>query len=545
VCLAIGIRAQPTIAPGGIYNSASYNPSGLPNGDIAQGSVIAIFGSNLGPANVAQQPSYPLQTTLAGTSIKITVNGTTVDAIPIYTLAGQVGAVVPSRTPVGTGTLTLTYNGQTSAPAPIKIVPNSFGTFAANSQGSGPGSITDVNYSSYSLANSAKAGDSIIIWGTGLGAITENDADTPKPRDLTNIPVQVYIGGKVATVRYRGRSGCCAGIDQIIADIPQGVEGCYVAVVIVVNNIPSNVTTIPISNGSSRVCSDANGISNTDLQTLLNQGTFSIGSILLSRNTTQTPAIGPLPASTSTTDSGTALFVKFDASVFNTSLGLFQTASFGSCIVSWLRSGQTSPTIPKYTILDAGPAININGPNGAKSMTKQQGIYIAELGGGTGSTAQPPYIPANGGSFRFDNGAGGADVKAFSNVQLNVASPLVWTNMDAIPNTIPRSQNLRVTWSGGDPNSYVSITGSSFTQNPNLITTFSCSERVAAGSFEVPSYVLQSLVPSVSIGGGGFNVPAGSLSVGNFGNPVKFSAPGIDQGFAVWSVASGKSVNYQ
>jgi uncharacterized protein (TIGR03437 family) len=46
------------------------------------------------------------------------------------------------------------------------------------------------------------------------------------------VDAEVYVGGKRAAVTYKGRSGCCAGIDQIVFTVPEGVEGCYVPVVV-------------------------------------------------------------------------------------------------------------------------------------------------------------------------------------------------------------------------------------------------------------------------------------------------------------------------
>jgi uncharacterized protein (TIGR03437 family) len=544
---ALTAAGQPSIAAGGILNNASYIPSGLPNADIAQGSIFVIFGSILGPSSTVQQPSYPLQTTLGGTSVKVTVNGTTVDAIPIYTSATQVGAILPSRTPVGTGTVTVTYNNQTSAAAPIKVVPSSFGVFTLNQAGSGPGIVTNANYQTYGPSSSAHSGDTIIIWGTGLGPITDSETDVPNPKDLTDIHLQVYIGGKQATVTYRGRSGCCSGLDQIVAQVPQGVEGCYVPVVIVINGVVSNSTTIPIVSGNGNVCSDTNGLSSSDWTTLLGKGNFSLGSISISRSTVQTAAVGNIvPASKTTIETGAATFVSYNSAQFAASQGLFQQSSFGSCVVSSYQ-GQTQPGDPIHpTILDAGPAINVAGPNGTKQLTKLAtgGVYAAQLGGGQGPTALPQFIPDNGGTFTFDNGSGGADVKSFSNVKLSVPTTLVWTNMDAITN-VQRSQGLPITWSGGDPNSYVTITGGSFLTSPVVATIFSCTEKVSAGSFTVPSYVLLAMPASAGITAGGFTIPTASLSVFNNGVPVKFSAPGVDQAYALWSISASKQVNYQ
>src|SRR5580700_6110082 len=125
VSSALRVQAQPTVAAGGVLNVASYSYAGLPNGSIAQGSMFVAFGSNMGTVNSAT--SFPLPNTLGTTSIKVTSGSTSVDAIMIYTTPGQVAAILPSSTPVGSATLTLTNNGQTSSPVDIQIVPSSFG----------------------------------------------------------------------------------------------------------------------------------------------------------------------------------------------------------------------------------------------------------------------------------------------------------------------------------------------------------------------------------------------------------------------------------
>jgi len=177
--------AQPTVAANGIRNSASYALPGLPNAGVAQGSIFVIFGQNLGPAKIVEVSSFPLPTSagLAGTSIQISVNGTNVFAIMLYTLETQVAAVLPSTTPIGTGTVTVTYNGQTSAPAPITVVKSTFGIFAVNQSGSGPGVLQNVNSQTdrpfNSPSESAQPGQVMILWGTGIGPVT---GDMPQVR---------------------------------------------------------------------------------------------------------------------------------------------------------------------------------------------------------------------------------------------------------------------------------------------------------------------------------------------------------------------------
>ena len=117
----------------GVYNAASWVPAGLPNSGIAEGSIFTLVGTGMGPASLVQVTSYPLPTSqgLGGTSIQVTVGGVTNSCIMVYTVATQVAAILPSSTPVGAGTLTLTYQGAQGSIA-IKVVKNSLGIFTVN-----------------------------------------------------------------------------------------------------------------------------------------------------------------------------------------------------------------------------------------------------------------------------------------------------------------------------------------------------------------------------------------------------------------------------
>ena len=118
---SVGNAQQPNAAAA--VNSASFARSELPNGGLAQGGIFTVFGSNMGPAALAQSTSFPLPAELAGTSVKVTVGGTTLDCIMLFTVSSQLAVILPSNTPLGDGTLTVTFNGQTSAPLPIRVVP--------------------------------------------------------------------------------------------------------------------------------------------------------------------------------------------------------------------------------------------------------------------------------------------------------------------------------------------------------------------------------------------------------------------------------------
>jgi uncharacterized protein (TIGR03437 family) len=116
--------AQPTIAANGIRNSASYALPGLPDAGIAKGSIFVIFGQNLGPRRLSKSAAFqcPVQADWRGHPSRSPFNGTSVYAIMLYALATQVAAVLPSDTPIGTGTVSVTYNGQTSNLLPARLL---------------------------------------------------------------------------------------------------------------------------------------------------------------------------------------------------------------------------------------------------------------------------------------------------------------------------------------------------------------------------------------------------------------------------------------
>ena len=81
LCLTLSITGSvfgqaPSVPAGGVVNAASYAYAGLPSAAIGQGSIFAIFGSNLGPSPFVQPSAYPIPTTLGGTSVRVTSGST-------------------------------------------------------------------------------------------------------------------------------------------------------------------------------------------------------------------------------------------------------------------------------------------------------------------------------------------------------------------------------------------------------------------------------------------------------------------------------------
>ncbi len=233
--------AVPVVNGPGVVNNASYTNSP----GIARGSIFAVFGKDLGPQQLQVVNSFPLPTRLAGTSVRLTVAGQSADALMLYTSASQVGAVLPSGTPPGQGTLTVSYEGQTSASVPVNIVDQAPGLFTVNQQGTGPAAVTDENFAWIARERPAYPGQTVILWATGLGPVAGDEAKAPLPGPIAG--VGATVGGRPATIQYAGRSGCCAGLDQVHVVIPQGTGGCEVPVVLTAGGVASNTATIAIA----------------------------------------------------------------------------------------------------------------------------------------------------------------------------------------------------------------------------------------------------------------------------------------------------------
>jgi uncharacterized protein (TIGR03437 family) len=559
VFLSLQLQAQPSVSKGGVVNVASYSFAGLPNGSIAQGSMFAVFGSNLGTTN-STGLSFPLPTTLNDTSIQVTSGSTTSNAIMIYTSPGFIQAILPSSTPVGTGTLTLTYKGQPSAPVDVQIVPSSFGAFAQNEGGSGPAVIQDFMSAADQPANTilspAYPGQVVTLWGTGLGPVSYNDADQPPavPVNMqTALNVQVWVGNKSATVEYAGRSGCCAGIDQVVFQVPQGVEGCYVPVIVEAGTpgVIGNVTAMAIASSAVGACSDADGIDSADVATLQSNGAVKLGALDLT-HISLTLNLGTVQL-TEISDVASGVFGSYSKAQLSASLGLTQSPAVGACTVSQFQGLDplpVDPTVP--AALDAGASLSINGPKGEQSIAgTSTGMYSATLGGVPlndilSSTPKPAYLVP--GAFTI-SGTGGSAIGSFSS-PLTVPTDVTWTNSSSIT-TVDRTSDLTITWTGGVQGNFVAISvlgivggslGPSATSPGEAVL---CIAPAAAGSFTIPSYVLQALPPSTAPGAKASSIPDSYLLVGTQLPSVKFSASGLDDGYVTYRSLSGNSVTLQ
>jgi len=270
------------------------------------------------------------------------------------------------------------------------------------------------------------------------------------------------------------------------------------------------------------------------------------GAVTLLRAENKIAVIPGTPPVDSTTDNATGGFVMSDYTNYTPPVTPPYT-TIGPCIVYTIPLPQApqAPTGLVTTLLDAGPVINLNGPNGTKQLPQMKsGAYFLQVGGGIAIPTPfpipglpgvlPPYLDP--GTYTIDNGGGGADVGPFTTT-LNVPSPgFVWTNADANL-TITLSAGVDLQWSGGDPNTNVNIQG--VVSTPTQAGAFNCSVP-NTGEFLVTSDVL-SVLPATPPGA---QAATSSLTVSN-SSFANFSASGLDLGIFTYESGSTRFVTYQ
>ncbi len=501
--------AAPAPSVTAIQNNYSYLQAGMPNYGIAPGSLFIIKGTDLANSTTAVLQSSAgsgIPTTLNGASITVTVNGVTVHPGMYYAIATQIAAVLPSSTPVGTGTITVSYGGGTSAVEPILVVPTALGLDTYFGTGVGLGVATDpVTGVPYFFNNSAKPGQTIVLWGSGLGADTA-DSDlvyTSSPHAI-NVPLQIYIGGILATIGYQGASGY-PGLNQINVTIPASIQtGCGVSIVAVSGNIVSNTVSIPVEPGGGN-CTEPiiNGTGTVPSLNPLKSGSLTI---------VQATGTGQPQSSASADFISISGLVGTNSTNGNGLYSLENCAVFQSLPGVGLSGGATN------TGLDAG-TITFAGPSGTVPLPA-----VASLPGDYDATLPLGFVPTSGGSFVF-TGTGGKDVGPFT-ATLNYSNPMVWTNESSIA-AVNRSQGVTLTWTGGDPDGFILITGTTTSPggvNGSVSAGFVCYAPVSPGQFTVPPFVL------LGVPGG-----TGTLTLENVTTPKVITIPGID--YATSSVA--------
>jgi uncharacterized protein (TIGR03437 family) len=223
---ASGTINGPQTGTGGLVNAATFQ-----QGALAPGSLVSMFGLNLNGATVQ----------FSGVSAPI-----------LYASSSQLNLQVPWELQ-GASTTTVTVSGN-SIGAELESVPVGLadpGIFSLGAPQGGQGAIENIEGAVVDANSPAHAGDYILVFATGLGAVTNPPptgaaAPVTSLSGLKGVPA-VTIGGLPAFVSFAGLAPGFIGLYQVNVQVPQGVAaGDAVPVVLSIGATASNPVTIAV-----------------------------------------------------------------------------------------------------------------------------------------------------------------------------------------------------------------------------------------------------------------------------------------------------------
>ena len=215
VVLQVMAQTGPVASAGGAVNNATFG-AGEP---LAQGDIVALFGSQFSTASPSVTSGIPLPTNASG--VQVLVNGA---AVPLYYVsASQIDFQLPFEATAGAGTIQVVRNGTPG---------NLIYTNVAERE---PRIYVITNAAGQNIT-SAHQGDVLVIYGVGFGPTTPfvatNTAAPSNPPASIAGNTQACFGASnpfqkatCNTAQFDGLTPTFVGLYQVNVQIPQGVTG--------------------------------------------------------------------------------------------------------------------------------------------------------------------------------------------------------------------------------------------------------------------------------------------------------------------------------
>lgn len=211
--------AVPAIPPTGIISAAGPTP----DGSVAPGSIISIYGQNLA-GTLINGPTDPLLQTLG--NVTVTVNNMLMPLL--FVSPGQINAQVPAELTDGTYTLTVNFQGQPPVSGTFTVKQNAPGVFTqANAQNQPLAAALHQDGTLITASSPARRGEIVSLYGTGFGlsqAIVDGFPAPLTPLIPATGPVSINAGGVTVPATWAGAAPTLVGTDivqvQIVDSIP-------------------------------------------------------------------------------------------------------------------------------------------------------------------------------------------------------------------------------------------------------------------------------------------------------------------------------------
>ena len=248
VILKVSAKIAPPANPPSFTESGVVNGASFQQGGVVPGEIATIFGSNLtSAAGINLSSSLPLPTELE--NVSVTVNGTPAPIFAVDNVNGQ--QQINFQVPWATQSIAKIQVTNRGAASPLVLTPVQVSQPAIFNYSAGGNVFGAILHSNFKLANTADpatAGETVLIYCTGLGFVV-----APLPANgvaatgqhTMNTPT-VTIGGANAPVSFSGLAPGYVGLYQVNAQVPAGLAAGNQPVIITIAGSMSKSVLLPV-----------------------------------------------------------------------------------------------------------------------------------------------------------------------------------------------------------------------------------------------------------------------------------------------------------
>ena len=211
-------------------------------GPVAPGEMVAITGSNIGPATPASgvfESNGVLDTLLSETQVLFDGRAASISQAGPNQIVAQVPYEVASQASTHAQVY---YSGSHTVDVTLPVTPTAPGVYTV-AGGTGPAVAMLADLSANSATNPAAAGSAITIFATGEGQTAPASVDGRSPSSPSYpepvAQISMTIGGLAATILSAAEAANQAGMLQIEAQIPANLAGGAAAVSLTIGTASS------------------------------------------------------------------------------------------------------------------------------------------------------------------------------------------------------------------------------------------------------------------------------------------------------------------
>jgi uncharacterized protein (TIGR03437 family) len=234
-------RANPSFPAAGVVDAAKFSTPLTPGG------MVSLFGTRLASAT-ATATSLPLSGLLAGAQVQVNGN----PAPLFFASPGQINFQMPFEVQGQTSAqVRVSVLGINTPEVSVPLAAAAPGLFTTSQDGKGfVVALHGADNTPISASNPARAGETIVVYATGLGAVTPavaSGAPAPSnPLATTQTPATATIGNDAARVVFSGLAPGFVGLYQINLEVPPGAPPADVPLVVSIGSARSNLVALSV-----------------------------------------------------------------------------------------------------------------------------------------------------------------------------------------------------------------------------------------------------------------------------------------------------------